>query len=168
MKKIILFAVLGILLASCSKSSTGLPANTITATINDTNYIFNTNIIDTSVYSNGTLLLELSATDLNLNKAVLAIESTTTLTATAYGGLSGDTTNEAVFGILLPNTTQYSSGFPPSASNPITITVSSLTSTSIQGTFKGTIFFNGDTTSTSKKTVTNGTFSFTKPAATFQ
>ena len=48
-----------------------------------------------------------------------------------------------------------------SSNSQLTVTLTSINSTTIQGTFKGNIFLNGDTTQVPKK-VTNGTFNFTK------
>jgi hypothetical protein len=174
MKKIILFVVLAIVFASCKKSSssspvntnTTYPINTITATINDTVYIFNQDILDSTVYNNGQTTLVFEATDLNLNTAVFEISTTHNipLTPTTYG-LFGDTTHLVIFGYALPSSIAYFT-FTPAPTNGITVTVDSLTSTFIKGTFEGTIYLNADTSSANKKPVTNGTFSFTKPITT--
>jgi len=170
MKKILLFAVLVIVLASCKKSSSGIPANSITATINDTVHTFNTSLIDTTIYSDSTLIVLLEATDVNLNK--LAIElfarKTTPLKAITYG-TTADTLHQVGVGYIAPEGTNYYSQPPYDASYPLTVNVTTLNSTTIQGTFKGTLFLNGeDTTNSSKIPVTNGTFSFTKPTAAIQ
>ena len=170
MKKIIFFAIIAIVFTSCKKSSSGSPVNAITVTINDTVYTFNNHILDTTIYqaSDSELGIELSAQDLNLNTITLVIvdADVAPLKAITYG-LSGDTNHLSIMEFQSTNQTNYTSGFPASVLNPFTVTVNSLTSTSIQGTFKGTIYLNGDTTSTSKKPVTNGTFSFTKPVTTY-
>jgi hypothetical protein len=169
MKKLILFAILAIAFASCKKSNSGSPVNTITATINDTVYTFNNKFLDTTIAeaSDSEIGVEMTAQDLNLNTITLIIadRNAIPLKTTTYGS-TGDTVRLAGMGFasLLSN---YSNLSDPPGSNPLTITVNSITSTSIQGTFKGTIFLNGDTTSADKKTVTNGTFSFTKPVTTF-
>jgi hypothetical protein len=169
MKKLILFGVLAIIFASCKKSGSGSPTNAITATINDTVYTFNNHILDTTIYesSDSELGIELSAQDLNLNTILIVIANAhaAPLKTITYG-LSGDSNHLSEMEYESTVQTNYASGFPEAIENPFTVTVNSLTSTTIQGTFKGTIFLNGDTTSANKKTVTNGTFSFTKPVTT--
>jgi len=165
MKKLILFAVLAIVFASCKKSGSGSPLNTITATINDTVYTFNNHVLDTTIYqsSDSELGIELVAEDLDLNTIglIMADRHAAPLKATTYGS-TGDTTHIGGMQFQL-HLGSYSNLSFPSGPNPLTITVNTLTSTSIQGTFKGTIFLNGDTASANRKTVTNGTFNFTKP-----
>jgi hypothetical protein len=166
MKKLILFAILIVVLASCKKSSSGLPVNTITATINDTVYIFNQDVLDTTIYDNGNTGILLEAKDLNLNTTILQISTSNNvpLTPTTYGRY-GDTLHLSTFGYISPASYSYGT-VAPAPTNGLTIAVTTLTSTSIQGTFKGTIYFDTDTTSADKKTVTNGTFNFTKPIVT--
>ena len=170
MKKILLFAVLVIVLASCKKSSSGSPVNSITATINDTNYIFSQNILDTTFFSSDSVLqVEISAKDLNLNTFafIFGQKNKPFSTGTIYGSF-GDSVHLLIGGEESFNKTVYSvTPYPHISSNSaLTVTLTSITPTSVQGTFKGTIFLGGDTTSTSKKTVTNGTFNFTKPVIT--
>jgi hypothetical protein len=166
MKKIILFAVLAIVFASCKKSGSGSPLNTITATINDTVYTFNNNILDTTIYesADSELGIELRAQDVNLNTIIFVIANANAapLKPITYGS-SGDTSHLSEMLFTTTKQTLWGTGFPPSVENPFVVNVTTLTSTTIQGTFKGTLFFQGDTASADKKTVTNGTFSFTKP-----
>jgi hypothetical protein len=160
MKKLILFAILAVVLLSCKKSNSGSPINTITATIDDSVYTFNTKTIDTTLYSGGYIQRGVIATDLNLRTATVLFGSSTILTPTTYG-LFGDTVHLGAFQVSYPNSTIYFVAKATSTS-PLTVTVNSITSTSVQGTFRGTIYLNGDTTSTNKKVVTNGSFYFTK------
>jgi hypothetical protein len=170
MKKIIFFVVLIIVLASCKKSSSGSPVNTITATINDTPYIFNQDILDTTFYGSDSILqIELTAKDFNLNTFAIyfGAKNKPFSAGTTYGSF-GDSVHIMLGGFESFNT---SSGvyealpYPHNSSTSLTVTLTSITTTNIQGTFKGNIYLGGDTTQT-PKTVTNGTFNFTKPITT--
>ena len=167
MKKLILFAVLAIVFASCKKSSSSSPVvNTITATINDTPYAFSQDILDTTVYqsSDSDLLIQLEAKDFNLNTFVLVFgQKNKPFSAGTIYGSFGDSVHLLIAGMEPFNTSAYSSGPYPniSSSSALVVTLTSITPTNIQGTFKGDIYLDGDTTQ-AKKTVTNGTFNFTK------
>jgi len=167
MKKIILFGVLAIVLASCKKSSSGTPVNSITATINDTNYTFNNRVVDTTVLSDSTPDVILSAADFNLNTFTLsfAAKNKPLIAGTIYGsyGDSVHLLDAEFYPFYSPSYNYKALPYPMVSSNAqLTVTLTSISSTNIQGTFKGTIFLNGDTTSTNRKTVTNGKFNFTK------
>jgi hypothetical protein len=169
MKKLILFAVLAIVFASCKKNSSGTLANSITATINDTPYVFNQDILDTTFYSSDSVLqIALEAQDLNLNTVILlfGVKNNKPLTTGTYGAF-GDANHVFEFALSPFYSASDAYGIlPPGSSKSVILTVNSLTATNIQGTFKGTIYFEGDTTSTEAKIVTNGTFNFTKPIVT--
>src|ERR1700679_2099201 len=140
MKKIIFFAVLVIVFASCKKSSSGSPVNAITVTINDTPYTFNQDIIDTTIYqsSDSTIVIALEAKDVNLNTMIVAFgtKGGVPFKTGTYG--LGDTTYLGEMGFEQPNNTTFSVLPPSPVSAPLTINVSSLSTTFVQGTFKGT------------------------------
>jgi hypothetical protein len=162
MKKIILFILVSIVFVSCKKGNSATPNNTITATIDGINYTFNKGIIDTSV-ANGYPLIVVGATDADSNAVLLEIETLSGVFTTTTYGLPNDTSNIA--GFLVSNPISAYTNNEDKPRPPFTVTVTSLKSTeagiSIQGTFQGNIYLNGDTTQT-PKVVTNGKFNFTK------
>jgi hypothetical protein len=164
MKKILSISVLAIALFSCKKSGSGSPVNSITATIADTVYTFNQNILDTTLFQSGTLESAVIASDQNLvEAAVIFGTKSDRITTTTYGHF-GDSINLAEFQIMFPNGRTYSStSISESPSSPFLIDLTSFTTTHSQGTFTGTVYLNGDTTSTDKKVITNGSFNFTNP-----
>jgi hypothetical protein len=167
MKKLIFFGVLVIVFASCKKSSSGTPVNSITATINDTNYTFNNHVVDTTILSDSSPAVILSAADYNLNTFTISFgaKNKPLIAGTTYGsyGDSIKVLDAGFFPFYSPSYNYIAPPYPKVSSNAqLTVTLTSISSTNIQGTFKGTIFLNGDTASTNRKTVTNGRFNFTK------
>jgi hypothetical protein len=164
MKKILSITVLTIALFSCKKSSSGIAENTITATIGDTLYTFNQGILDTTFYQSNLLESVVVASDQNLVQAAVIFGTKSNRITTVIYGNYEDSINLAEFQIKFANGRTYSNtSISEPASSPLLVTVTSFTSTHTQGTFKGTIYLNGDTTSTDKKVVTNGSFNFTNP-----
>jgi len=161
MKKIILFVLLGVTIFSCKKKSSGSPAipiNTIIATIDDTVYTFNQNIQDTTAALYSDSVIYLGASDPNSDQAVIILRSDTAFATRTY---NADTSFDhvALFDVIL-SSSQYENSVPQT-NNPLTVIVTAITDTSIQGTFGGNIYLNGDTTK-ALKVVTNGKFNFRK------
>jgi hypothetical protein len=161
MKKIILFVLLGVTIFSCKKKSSGSPAipiNTIIATIDDTVYTFNQNIQDTTAALYSDSVIYLGASDPNSDQAVIVLRSDSAFATRTY---NADTSFDyaAVFDITF-SSSNYESTIPQ-LNNPLTVIVTAITDTSIQGTFSGNIYLNGDTTK-ALKVVTDGKFNFRK------
>jgi len=84
------------------------------------------------------------------NELIGQIQAQSPITAMTY--TEEGTTEMAGLGyFIFPSGTAYSNNH--SATNPVTITITSITSTNVQGTFKGDIFNGAD-----KKVLASGTF----------
>jgi hypothetical protein len=160
MKKIFLFAALGlIMLASCKKSSTGdvTTINTISAKLNGTlvtytyepnaeSYLNNTNPL--AYYFQG-YTRDSSNTD---NELYLSLDSYyKAFSARTYGN-PGDSTSDAYFEV---DSTSIWYG-TASVTHPFIINITSFGST-VQGTFSGKVYPYQDTTQT-PITITDGKF----------
>jgi hypothetical protein len=159
MKKIILFAIAGVLLLSCKKSGPAhVATNTITATIDDTNYAFNQSVASVSGITSLFSLYEIVGYDSTINpvaNCTLQLKSIDEFTNKTFG-IVGDTTSAASFEYD-QNGFKYKTASKNTATTAFTITIIGISGSSIQGTFTGNIFEEGDTTLT-KKVVTNGKF----------
>ncbi|HTB52441.1 MAG TPA: hypothetical protein VK718_06690 [Ferruginibacter sp.] len=164
MKKILPFAVLGLLaLASCKKTSS--PAitttNTITATVDgvpDT-FIFTTGS-ETFLDSTGEDLwysYEAFAYDSNHNQLRVVVEELNKAISNKIYGTQGDSTTNATIAFY----TDYDYWGSRTKLNPATITITSNGGGNVQGTFQGTVYEGNDTTSANKKVITNGKFNIT-------
>jgi hypothetical protein len=126
-----------------------------------TNYMFNYSVIALQTNTSGAYSVQVigfQAGGTGANQIALVIAGTSQITAGTYTE-DGSTTNVASV-----NFVQAGSAYPyvsnNSNTNPVTVTVTSISSTSIQGTFKGDAFLldsNGATTT--KKVIANGQFS---------
>jgi len=165
MKKIILFGVLGLLLVSCKKNTTGdiVATNTVTATVDNTNYVFNQNLYDDSGFDPGTEFLSITEQSDSIISGieldVTAVDNIQMTTGTY--GLSGDSTRMGDIDLYDKNTGTDYYNIDNSVTRPFTITVTSITATSIEGTFKGVAYANRDTTLT-QKTIINGKFNISR------
>jgi hypothetical protein len=162
MKKIILVAIVWLMLiTSCKKSNTAAPVatNIITATIDGTNYIFNSNL-ETQIINDttGTVFIayEVDSSSDFLN---FKITSKNKIALKTYGE-SADSTAEIFMAYRAGNTaTNYFNAY--NTPDPFTITVTSVSGTLIKGTFAGNLYVNGIFTGT-PKVITNGTFSISR------
>ena len=146
---------------SCKKSNTSLPSNTIQATINGKISTFNFGVSALRTGTPGTPHYVIALTGLtdgttlagSISFSVQGVDNITTATYNENSIINNASItyidNIDLFGNI------FSNGHP--TSNPFIIVVTSLNSTSIQGTFYGDIFHNGDSTQT-LETVTNGKF----------
>jgi hypothetical protein len=165
MKKIILFSVLGLLLVSCKKNVTGdiVAVNTVTATVDDSDYVFNQNLYDDSGFDPGAEYFSVTEQGDSIISGieldVTAMDSIK-ITPGTYG-LNGDLTRMGDIDLYDKNTATDYYNIDNSATRPFTITVTSITPTSIEGTFKGVAYANRDTT-LAQKTITNGKFNISR------
>jgi hypothetical protein len=118
-------------------------------------YIYNYK--STGYNGNPFYYLEIDPSDSNNNYYDIYIgTSLPAYTARTYGAY-GDTTTETDLDIYFNGKYYYGS----TVLNPNTITVTSISGSSMKGTFQGTVYVNGDTTQTgsNKQVITNGKFS---------
>jgi hypothetical protein len=164
MKKIILLAAIPMLLLSCKKNkSDNLPENTITATINDTDYVFNTNFASETFINPPEIAYVALAAD-----STLALASSFDFAVIMLNGKpitpgvyieTGDPGKTASAELQVQGSTSYETA--GTKTDPFTITVTSINSTSVQGTFHGSIYEDGDSLKT-KKVITNGKFNMNR------
>ena len=172
MKKIILFAVLITAIASCKKSDTGNPGsnnpgnsskpdttpaatNTIEATIDDTAWVFPNDVSAHIFPIGGGQDLTFTGDNTAGHTIQFSVSAPGTLTTGIYTDL--DNPNYPVgidyelegYTYIFSNIRQVTS--------PFTVAITSLTSTSVEGTFDGIVYFGFDSTSESRK-ITNGKF----------
>jgi hypothetical protein len=158
MKKLFVIAVLGsVLLVSCKKSSSGggVGLGTVQATVSGTTTTFTNGAAISS--NSGSVIAIAAISGAGTSSAsgfTIDIESPNAITVGTYTDTS--TNNIGGFGILYTSTgAQYSTlGL---VSNPAKVVVTSISSTAIAGTFQGSIYANGDSTS-APKVITNGKF----------
>jgi hypothetical protein len=155
MKKLFILALLGTVLVSCKKTSSG-STQSIQATIGGTATNFNVLASGTSTDSGTTIeLIALNGTNQATAYAFdIIINSNNAITKGTYSDINSNTQfNYGPF--VTSSLPSYSSAFL--VSDPITVVVTSISNTNIQGTFHGDIYLYADSTQ-AKKTVTNGTF----------
>jgi hypothetical protein len=164
MKKSLFFLLgMSVLLFSCKKSaSSGNGGGTISASINGVNETFNTDASALQVNAAGTYNIEVAgyhgaagASD----QLAFSIGGTQAIKSGTYQYSYANPNSDAVDLIFV----QYSSGGnnqfvsdPSNTTNPVTVNITSISSTNIQGTFNGVLpsFSGGSGT----ETVTNGKF----------
>jgi hypothetical protein len=163
MKKILLFTIcVTLAFSSCKKSSSDIPANTISATIDGVDESFNSNPIaelGTAIRLNSNLLISGSnGSGTGSDSMAITIESNNTIVKGNYINTGSDFIsvlyNKGPFSLSNPNT--YSTDI--NGTYPTTVTITSMSSTNIQGTFSGKLLFKDGTT---VKNVTNGKFNLT-------
>jgi hypothetical protein len=158
------FAVLFIsiiVFSSCKKTSSPNPSNIVTATIGGTNYTFNLHVIEAIDTLGNLQVTQIAGSDADSDHIGIIFQSVGNPTATTYS--ESQKTAQLIIGISKDSVTYFSyyPNFSPVTnitSNPVTITIDSISSTSIQGTFQGEIYLTSDTTVPTKKAVTNGKF----------
>jgi hypothetical protein len=159
MKKIILFAAIPIMLFSCKKSkSDNLPENTITATINDTDYIFNNSFTSETLNDGLEVAYVAQAVDSALPVTTFDFAAVTLNGKAIAPGVyaeTGDNTKEASAELHVPGLVDYKTA--GTKADPFTVIITSVNGNSIQGTFHGNIYKNGDSLQ-AKKIITNGKF----------
>jgi hypothetical protein len=149
MKKIILFTTcIVILFTACkkSKSNNNTPApNTVQMTLGGINYTFSKILIDTTFTgANGTTLYAELADDTTeyANLMTLAFADPVALGVKTYT----DTTSipQAAFEFEFDGISHYDYSNVGNKISPLIVSVTAISPTSIQGTFSGTIYLNGD------------------------
>jgi hypothetical protein len=168
MKKIILFIVIVIVVASCKKSSPGIgiPSNTITATINGIEYTYNkqayfstegdSNYLEMEGYAYINYLHESSYMGISFE-----VDTPTTVLHPGTYSQSINPLTFASFKYYIENTGQVFYAPTQVSSAVFILTLATNTTTLLQGTFGGTIYLNGDTTKEALL-VTNGKFNLNK------
>ena len=170
MKRLLILAsLLGILISSCSKKNDAdVGSSVITGVFDGKSFTFNTDITATHFNAPGyfTILIEARQYIDTVNQGfgiydflTMQIGSKQPNAAGTYSENSTDSSNEVTrFGYFKVGNA-YSYGNHNSQANPITIDITKISSTSIQGTFKGDVYSSaayGITPTT--KAFTNGKF----------
>ncbi len=151
-------ALTAITLSSCKKSSADatVTAN-LSVTIDGTSRTFNTSLTGAlNAPGGGSQALQIvgwSGAAGSSDALYVSVSSATAITAKTYSDGAG-----ASIQYIVGGTTSYANGLSPT--NPISITITSITTNSATGTFKGDIFLNANSSST-KKVLTNGSFNVT-------
>jgi hypothetical protein len=157
------------LFGSCKKTSNVDPVNTMSATIDGVNVNFNS-------FANAQLVkdpTDLTTTTLSINgssgpddKESIAVSITSHNSSIVSGTfLSSDTGNELVFPSIIYHKKDSTLRLPPVyltnnfQPGSTTVTITSISSTNVQGTFSGTLVDPLDRFIIAPKTVTNGKFS---------
>jgi len=157
MKKIILLAVLGLSLAACKKSTPNTDSY-VKATIDGVNYnfnkiMYNSLIKDTTLAGDDGQLLQVSAavdSGENSTDIEFYLIDSTGIKDQSYSSIN----NHNVFFTPKGSPLPYDFG---SVDHPVIFTVTSITSSVIQGTFGGNVYYGGDKNA-AVKVITNGKF----------
>jgi hypothetical protein len=173
LKKIIAISILMFIIASCTKSPANpvLPVYTvsttdsITATINGTNFVFDENpALTVQMHDSLQAVLMVAYTGTafsakSLSLQIVAIDSPSVRNYADSSNIVGKAYALMQYVSNLSPYTSYASA--DTISYPFSITVTSFTPTRIAGTFAGYAYLNGDTT-LPQQTITNGTFTLTR------
>jgi hypothetical protein len=173
LKKTITISILIFILASCTKSTTSpvLPVYTvsttdsITATINGTNFVFDENpALTVQMHDSMQRVLMVAYTGNNFNAKSFSIEiaAVDSVGVRNYADSSSVPGTNYAFMQYVSNLSPYTVyGSSDTIAHPFAITVTSLTPTRIAGTFTGYAYLNADTTQP-QQTITNGTFTLAR------
>jgi hypothetical protein len=158
MKTLLFFlALTAVTFSSCKKSSDATATVNLSVTIDGTSRTFNNSLsgsLTTTGGSQGLQIIGWSGTAGSSDALYVSVLGTLPLTAKTYAEGAGANIQFIPAGAA----TSYANGFSPT--NPISITITSITSNSAAGTFAGDIFLNANSSST-KKVLTNGSFNVT-------
>jgi hypothetical protein len=161
MKKIIIITVVALMLVSCKKLTSNVPAsqNIITANVAGTNYTINEQMTVSRLRlpNDSTEYFTFYGVDASTNYMEVDVWSIHNLAIGTYKQ-TPDSTEKINIVFQQPGGDYYLNVY--TAANPSSVTITSIDSTSIQGTFAGILYDMGDSTQDSK-TVTNGKFILT-------
>lgn len=160
MKKVLLIA-LSVLFsfAGCKKSGNDKAlVNTISATVDSVNETFNSNVTASQTSINGINILNISGkktADTNLVAIGIIIDTSAVITEGSYPVKTGVGFN----GTYISYVQGYLTFLPDSNTTvPNSITISHITNTNVQGTFRVTLSCSAFGTNLTTKTITNGKF----------
>jgi hypothetical protein len=162
MKRFIVIAILGLLLASCKKfSKPTVLQELITASVNGTGFTINQQMgyARSRLPNDTTEYFTLFGQDPSANYMGISLQSKHSLTTGVYKQTADSSTLLTIV-FQQPGNYQYSTVY--SVSDPSSITITSIDSTSIKGTFSAILYDNGDP-ALDTKTLTNGTFIISNP-----
>ncbi|MDN3580009.1 hypothetical protein [Mucilaginibacter flavus] len=164
MKKIktllLLAATLGVItLNSCSKDKNSVPSATITAGVDGTATTFNTNAITLSSTVNGATFTNIQGTASNGATISITLSGKPTAGKTYISTASKDD-DKPVMLYSLKNDNYFNDD--DNTKNIVSVTISSVSSTGVQGTFKGaltnTVFVGTGGGTAKTKAITDGKF----------
>ncbi len=162
-KLLILSACVLFIFTSCKKKTDVVPVNTIIAIVNGATLNFNANVTGSTSIS-GTMLHISGATTSDNTAAIIGISITSqdasAITKGTYTFNSANTHptvyTYVVYNTLDNNPSQQPFNTDPTGVQSTTITITSISSTNVQGTFSGTLV--RPTVDGAIRTVTNGKF----------
>ncbi|HEY9362681.1 MAG TPA: hypothetical protein VIQ00_05435 [Chitinophagaceae bacterium] len=165
MKKTIIFSLsLLIFLSSCKKDDSDNSSNgngTITCTIDGINTSFDTEARAIKTDVTGAYSVQIigyKGTAGNSDQIAIGIASDLAIATGTYSE-DGSTGNKLASVNYMPSGSSYPYISNNSTSNPSTVTVTAISATSIQGTFKGDVYLTSNNgTTTTKKVISNGQF----------
>jgi hypothetical protein len=156
MKKIIFPVVCSLLIFfSCSKSASSASGGSITATVNGSNQTFNTSALAISEAASGAYSLAITGFEgaaNNSNQVTIGIAGSSPITTGTYTTF-GSAADEVSMVYSLPGNIEYAA-----ISNAPQVTITSISTTNVQGTFSGILTLYSGTSSTTTESVTNGKF----------
>jgi hypothetical protein len=163
MKRTLLLPVcLLLIFCACNKSASN-PQSTIVADIDGQTETFNNNVIGIKLNTSGVYSISLigyNGKDTGSEHMLITLGGPAPVTTGSYIFEAPSGQNSCVIAYILANSAH---GYGPAdlgGTNPITVNVTSLTDTNIQGTFYGTLALD-DGSSPIHKIVTNGKFNVT-------
>jgi len=159
MKALFAACLLVIAFSSCKKDDTdSIPSNSLTASIDGSSKSFNTALTGSLVTNGGAQGLQVvgfAGAAGSSDALYLGVSSDGQIVPGTYVEGQGA---GIIFSLQSGAITNYTNA--ESTTNPISITITSITSTKVTGTFKGDLFIDGNSAS-AKKVLTSGTFSAT-------
>ena len=178
---LLLSACLALILSSCKKKSDVVgPTNMITATVNGVNVNFNSDasaqIVTNEIGGYPNLLDINGATSTHGNKALITV-TVSSKNAITSGSFPASGTNKPGAGFFsityeqtVDSTSQLANPYITDNSGlyPTTVTITSISSTNVQGTFTGTLVYYTTGTQNKPVPVTNGKFNLSITLAVYR
>ena len=149
-----------ITLNSCKKDKDSTPSATISASVDGTATNFNTGAIAIQGSVNGATITNIEGTAANKTAISITI-SGTPVAGKTYSNTSSNDDDKPLIAYIVTDDEQYLND-DDSQSNPASLTITSVTSTTVEGTFKGDLVdIQGSNGTAKKKVITNGKFNIT-------
>lgn len=149
------------ILCSCSKSDNANPSGSITASIDGTNVVFGTEAFALNQQNSGIYALIITGFQGAVNSSnqiTIGIGGTSPVTTKTYTDVFDPSEDDEVSFVFTQQPGNITYGANGEAPNTATVTITSLTSSKVEGTFSGGVVLVSGSGSPASHTITNGRF----------